>query len=536
MASPWRDRTLFDRRLVGLFVLLFGVVSVASCVRKQKVEEEDTVEIGQGQGDGVEPGSDAGATPADDVAGDVPPPARAPPCVELDVHDGADAGPATAVDSQSGELDVAPVSCSPGEAHCEGMKLATCTPAGDGWHLSYCFPGNHCSDGVCTPIANNLIIVFDTSGSMGQPLPGKTCKPTLWPKCESPSDPCTRMGLSKQVFGKALSKLNNKNSRLALFRFPQISSTNLTNCNNGLYEARPAISGDKGEHTIAADNSWYWSSLGQVLCVDFPLKVTDDPKKSIALWMDGVEVKGSNPELRTTGGTPIGNTLFYVSEYIRHRVIIDGRKCASDADCDNPNYNCQGGKCVDPARACRETAIILYTDGGQFSDPSEFRSPRVQAKRLAFGLGCESTADCVGGAVCYKGHCRAPNTPCNICFPQGQACDASVTDNLDPLYCPIQPPLTPDLPSCIPDPISEQQFTSNVPGGNVLRSPDGKPFGVRLHVVDISGTSQQLLSFALAKAGNGQLLAADAADPDKFLSTLEKALDLKNQKVCGVTY
>ncbi len=55
-------------------------------------------------------------------------------------------------------------------------------------------------------------------------------------------------------------------------------------------------------------------------------------------------------------------------------------------------------------------------------------------------------------------------------------------------------------------------------------------------IVDIGGTAQQLLSFALATAGNGQVLAADAADPDKFLATLEKALDLKNQKVCGQTY
>jgi hypothetical protein len=70
---------------------------------------------------------------------------------------------------------------------------------------------------------------------------------------------------------------------------------------------------------------------------------------------------------------------------------------------------------------------------------------------------------------------------------------------------------------------------------NVLRSPDGKPFGVRVFVVDISGAASLKNSMSLALAGNGKLLGADASDPDNFLKALDKAFDFKNLKVCGAT-
>ena len=68
---------------------------------------------------------------------------------------------------------------------------------------------------------------------------------------------------------------------------------------------------------------------------------------------------------------------------------------------------------------------------------------------------------------------------------------------------------------------------------NVLRSPDGKPFGVRVNVVDISAQPNLSNSMSVALAGNGKLLGADAADPNTFLESLTAVFDIKNLKVCG---
>lgn len=524
---------MFDGHFGLGVAVAISLACAPACVRDAAVDEDDVSDTAASaplDTDAAAGGADAAQDSGGGGGGaqvDVPLAACGPLAL--------DAGGDTAA-MDAAKIDVGPVTCTPGEAHCEGMKLATCAPAGDGWGVGPCFPGSHCSAGACVPIANNLIIVFDTSGSMGTPLPGKQCPEFVFPKCEQPDQPCTRMGLSKQVFAKALVKIDPTRTRMALFRFPQIPSANVIGCKTGYYEGVPRIAGDKDEHTVGPDTAWYWQGLDQVRCVDFPKAIGEDPKPAMAKWMDGQEVKGIDPELRTTGGTPIGNTLFYVGEYLRSRVFVDGRQCSDDADCMNPNYSCQGGVCVDPARDCRETAVVLYTDGGEVSDPKEFRSPRVQARRLAFGLGCSGHEDCVGGAICHQGRCQPPDAPCFVCFPGGGACEPGVTDKSDPLYCPWTPPLALGMPSCIPDPISAQIAVSSVPAGNVLRSPDGTPFGVRVHVVDISGTPSQMDSFALAIAGNGRLLAADSADPDRFLQTLESAFDMKNQKICGVTY
>jgi hypothetical protein len=71
---------------------------------------------------------------------------------------------------------------------------------------------------------------------------------------------------------------------------------------------------------------------------------------------------------------------------------------------------------------------------------------------------------------------------------------------------------------------------------NVLRSFDGKPFQVRVIVVDISGSanaSDIKGSASIAIAGAGKLLGADASDPQALISTLDSAFDIKQKKVCG---
>ena len=68
---------------------------------------------------------------------------------------------------------------------------------------------------------------------------------------------------------------------------------------------------------------------------------------------------------------------------------------------------------------------------------------------------------------------------------------------------------------------------------NVLRSPDGKPFGVRVHVVDISEATNLSKSFYISAAGNGRLLTAAATNADAFLTVLVSAFEVKSKKVCG---
>ena len=73
---------------------------------------------------------------------------------------------------------------------------------------------------------------------------------------------------------------------------------------------------------------------------------------------------------------------------------------------------------------------------------------------------------------------------------------------------------------------------------NVLRSFDGKPFQVRVIIVDISGdVSANAVkgSASIAIAGAGKLLGADASDPQAMITTLNSAFDIKHKKVCGIT-
>ena len=241
--------------------------------------------------------------------------------------------------------------------------------------------------------------------------------------------------------------------------------------------------------------------------------------------------------------------------------------CDADADCHNANYVCDKGKCKDPLRSCRDTVVILFTDGGESAD-NAYDSPWVQAKRMSIGLGCDTDADCVGGATCQSlQECAgssattlATGTPCVVdgdcpakttcqtfkqCMPKledvvtGHFCSKGATPCLpgapaklddgkdNPAYCAGQ---------CTPDPRKRVTVKSKLPEHNVLRTPDGKPFGVKLFVVDIGSTSADDIqhSMELAISGNGKLLGASASDPAAFLGALNEAFDLKTKAVCGI--
>ncbi len=121
--------------------------------------------------------------------------------------------------------DVPPVKvCNQGESKCAGAKLATCGVYEDGWIESSCFPGLTCDvkdgKGMCVPVSNNLIIAFDTSGSMNSKVPNCLKGTPSWPGCD-PTKGCSRMDVSKVTFKKALQKIDDQVTRMALFRFPQ---------------------------------------------------------------------------------------------------------------------------------------------------------------------------------------------------------------------------------------------------------------------------------------------------------------------------
>lgn len=489
------------------------------------------------------------------------------------------------------------VSCTPGSQTCEGIKLATCLGDGNGYSVSTCFPGTACSGGACKPVGANLIIAFDTSGSMSSDVQANgqnLCSGgySTWPMCEYDATKfplgCTRIGVSKKVFQKALAKLDDQVTHLALFKFPQtLTSFSGTSCDSGAYTGQDTISNDNDSQDILLTTNWYWSGLNEILAVPYPKIAGFDSKSAISKWMDGSENQNSSPidpELRADGGTPIGKTLFYIGEYLRNRVIVDGKTCTDDASCGSVNYICQNSVCVDPARSCRDTVVVLFTDGGE-SSTLDYFGPWIQAKRMSIGLGCQTSADCAGGATCQNvGQCSATGSgwvgsteyvddkPCGsdkdcgsggkcksyqecvakpdpsglpyFCSEGGNVCDPLVSahcastdpekkcslDTSAPLYCSAYCVRDP-RPGVFPTPLPKSA------SDNVLRSPDGKPFGVRLFVVDIgSSTGADIMnSWRLAMSGGGRLLGVNAGDPAAFLGALDKAFDLKNKKACGIT-
>jgi hypothetical protein len=483
----------------------------------------------------------------------------------------ADAGADAAADGADGAVDaaadVSKVSCTPGTQSCEGPKLKTCLPKGDGFALSNCYPGTTCEAGKCVTVANNLIIAFDTSGSMDEAVKvggvGK-CSGNfdLWPDCEY-VDPkfaggCTRIGVSKAVFKQALGKIDETKVHMAMFRFPQKLTNASPTCTSGYYSGNTKISGDTGDQAVTPTTpAWYWNNLDEVMCVPFPSDGTAKVKDAMNLWMDGVENKGAppNPELRANGSTPLGKTLFYVGEYIKNRVVIDGKPCTDDASCQNVNYKCVAGKCSDPSRSCRDTVVVLFTDGGE-SNSSSFFAPWVQAKRLSTGLACGSDGDCVGGATCQTvQNCKGTsgfitNCQSNSDCASGQKCTSKTMclpkEVVTGWFCskggaPCLPGAAPDTPAycngvCVQDPRPLLEVSAADPKNNVLRDFNGKPFGVRVIVVDISGSTSVADitgSGSIAFAGGGKLLGADASDPSAMLQSLDAAFDLKNKKICG---
>lgn len=589
---------------LALTALVFAACSTDSAATSGTTEQPVDTSV---QVTDASDSTNGGADSATNDAGNAVADAGEPQDGATNVDGDAEADVTAEIDA--GPVDTGPPAkvCSSGDVKCEGAKLATCGVQEDGWIISNCFPGKTCSDGKCLPVKNNLIVAFDSSGSMngkvaltcycgdtacskdkklcpsflckGAPVGKcvqKPCSTLSWPSCD-PALGCSRMDISKMVFSAALDKIDTGTTRMALFRFPQkLKKPGLTaSCTSGYYTGASYVSGEispgpKDAQYVDDNSPWFWTSLSETMCVEFPPDAAFPSKQKMKKWLDGTEAmtqKGScpnastickpvagcggaccsnvcyehtDPELRPTGGTPIGKTLFYIGEYLRNRVVIDGKKCTNTADCGNVNYQCKAGVCKDEARSCRDTVVVLFTDGGQSNNDINFFAPWNQAKRLGMGLACVTDDDCVGGSKCKKLEIDGGDKGlfCQSEFEASGGVDTFCTKtnkpcltNADPekdkeLYC--GPP-----GQCVRHPQHLLLGKATDMKNNVLRSPDGKPFGVRLHVVDISAAANLNNSMSVALAGGGKLLGADAADPNTFLESLNSAFDIKNLQICG---
>jgi hypothetical protein len=443
--------------------------------------------------------------------------------------------------------------CQPGDPPvCDGITLMMCNSLGLEYVPIPCPGGTGCVDGSCQAIEPNVLLIVDTSGSMSlladtadqypSDCVGADCPVWDFPNCDDPAKPQTRIARVKVAIQQFLGSEAAQSVRLAMMRFPQ-TGHDFPVCKSGYYGHQFFLSGD--EHLHFLELGWFTTQLHEILCVGFSetpasnlfeLAQWIDFKESIestgqgceaffdcdfSLCMSGSCWTHTDPELRGTGPTPLGKSLFYAGEYLRHFVLNEGKACSIDADCQSPHYTCVSGTCRDPFFDCRPTSIILFTDGIEtvFETSDDFFNPRVQAKRLHYGLACESAAECLNGADCVEGVCRFQGEDliiekqCNA-FAMGCESDADCPDFLCGL-----PELCEGL--C-------QSATVNLvdaEGANHLASAEGNPLPITTHVIDASGwTGANKL---IATYGGGQHVPVNLADIDNLALELVGLLDTK---------
>jgi hypothetical protein len=426
---------------------------------------------------------------------------------------------------------------------CDKLQILQCNESGTGFGYVPCPPGTACFGETCTAIKPNLVLVFDTSGSMGSigfldTVPcicgAGNCKAQPYPACEDIQCPQSKLGLAKKVLHDLFESPAFGGVRFAMTRFPQRIKANASDsCTNlfgvGHYQTlSDKITGDDDAH-VPPEGGWFEENLNEILCVGFPKTLDEDTKAKGLAWVDGdeqFETTGvpceknfecfpdvcawdsqtqtgecaghTNPELRATGNTPLGKSLFYAGEYIRKFIVAEGKACEVDADCENVNYFCgPDGACFDPLRECRENIIILFTDGEETEniEMNDFFNPVLQAKRLHYGLGCAFDSDCLDGAKCKNNVCQDYPMP-NTGFP-------------------------------------EVIGYINGAGANKLTDRLGNGISVRVHVVDISEGAGYQDNKRVADHGGGVFYPVKGGDPSKLLEAFESAIDIKeNIKKC----
>jgi len=419
------------------------------------------------------------------------------------------------------------VVCEANFATCvSGAVRKACNAFGTAEVEETCDPGRACYEGICEFVRHNVVLVFDTSGSMhdyvdpqyqGSPiqceLNGTPCL-SAFPACDAGEDPLTIFNLSKRVFSDVIAGTIGGYSQFALQRFPQRESgTNTANCWLGWYLplVNNRMTGDDESHDTVA-TTWFSDNLSDVIAVPFPPRNNRDNSATILKWFDGserLEATGgactsnsqcgtgrcslnngvgvcayhTDPELRAGGETPLGKSIFYAGEYLRRYVRVDGKPCVSDASCGSVGYVCRADVCVDPYRQCKDDFIILFTDGDEtdFREETEFFNPTVQAKRLAYGLSCDVDADCRGDAKCES----------NACVGLHQ------------------------IRGLVPD------FVASDEASRALTNPWGVPVSIRTTVITLNSRADK--NARIAYAGGGENLSVSADDPDDFRLRLRRA-------------
>jgi len=451
---------------------------------------------------------------------------------------------------------------------CDGFDKEICNSIGTGTFTIPCGGGMVCDAGECKPVAPNIIMLVDTSGSMNWMSNGKgpddcfggNCPPWNFPNCDSSDNPKTRLGLVKAALQNIVGSDVADDLRLALQRFPQVPFTDDDFfgfgpvCEGGYWEYSPGIvmTGD-GNQKKTQLGSWFTQGIDEILPVPFPSSGATD-LAVLGQWFDFTETVGatagscwdadqcgggpcldgkchfySNPELRAVGATPIGKSLFYAGEYLRHFVLVQGKSCQDDVDCGSPHHTCVDGACHDPFAECRPNVVIAFTDGAETQNVhiDDFFHPRVQAKRMHYGLGCDGDSDCLADATCVGSICRPPEGVLNeaalACETGGLPCGVTA-DCPDPCetfggcqgYC---------LPAGV-------DVVDNVFDANVATDWSGNPVSVTIHVVDASGVPGANL--LVARYGGGQHFSVDLEDPDALVSTFGTLLgDAKSGASCG---
>jgi len=214
---------------------------------------------------------------------------------------------------------------------------------------------------------------------------------------------------------------------------------------------------------------------------------------------------------------------------LKHFVLVQGKACQDTVDCGSPNHTCVDGACYDPFAECRPNVIIAFTDGDETENVhiNDFFHPRVQAKRMHYGLGCSDDADCLSGAFCLEGICRPPvgivDEEALTCETGGLPC-ASTADCPDPCAtfggCQGE---------CLPTGV---KVVDNMTNANVIRDWSGNPVTVTVNVVDASGKigANELV----ARYGGGKHFSVNLDDPNDLVDTFGSLLgDAKSGASCG---
>ncbi|HET6283738.1 MAG TPA: MopE-related protein, partial [Polyangia bacterium] len=246
----------------------------------------------------------------------------------------------------------------------------------------------------------NILVIFDTSGSMQlddtNTWAGERVNEAAASCPAAPAGKFSRLYSLKTALREALAQVGTDEANFGLMSFPQLVNPGQAfgcfqctgpNCAEGPvghYFVDPTVglgcrlSMDPANtfNSTAAETAygpWFDASISQALRVDLtrvnpgakPVAADFDPPDAnlarIYKWIDNTEDAGmvanlSDPELHGNGKTPLGRSLYYARLYYDNFI-----KTAAD-----------------PRRACRQSIVILVTDGNDTCDSTSGSALNLQ--------------------------------------------------------------------------------------------------------------------------------------------------------------